>query len=150
MSKYKSTIVAHPSDLPKGKGWSPLAWQILEGKNIIVISLIEASEKVDSGKIYLKGEIKLAGHELNNEINKIQFDETKSLVIDYVNSFPMVGRPQEGQESFYPRFKKVDNRLDINKTIVEQFNILRIIDNESYPAYFELNGFTYEVRVNKI
>jgi methionyl-tRNA formyltransferase len=150
LSKYRSTIVAHPSNLPEGKGWSPLAWQILEGKNNIVISLIEASNKVDSGPIYLQGEIKLSGHELNDEIKKIQFEETKLLVIDYVKSFPIKGRNQEGQESFYPKFKRTDNRLDINKTIFEQFNILRIVDNDAYPAYFELNGFTYELKISKI
>ena len=32
----KYNIVIHASDLPKGKGFSPLQWQILENKNKIV------------------------------------------------------------------------------------------------------------------
>lgn len=28
----KHNIVIHESDLPEGKGWAPLFWQILEGK----------------------------------------------------------------------------------------------------------------------
>lgn len=44
-------IVIHESALPVGRGWSPLTWQILEGKNDIPITLIEAEERIDSGDI---------------------------------------------------------------------------------------------------
>ena len=32
---HEHNIVVHPSKLPEGKGWSPLAWQVLEGKNLL-------------------------------------------------------------------------------------------------------------------
>ena len=35
LSKNSFNIVVHASDLPKGRGFSPLKWQILEGKNIM-------------------------------------------------------------------------------------------------------------------
>ena len=44
LSKQKSVIVIHESALPKGKGWAPLTWQVLAGKNKIPISLIECSK----------------------------------------------------------------------------------------------------------
>ena len=47
-------LVVHESNLPKGKGWSPLTWQVIEGKNRIPITLFEAVEKVDAGRIYLQ------------------------------------------------------------------------------------------------
>ncbi|MBZ0310752.1 MAG: UDP-glucuronic acid dehydrogenase, partial [Anaerolineae bacterium] len=49
--KYKATLVLHASDLPKGRGWSPHIWSILCGANQITVSLLEASEPVDSGAI---------------------------------------------------------------------------------------------------
>jgi methionyl-tRNA formyltransferase len=149
LDKYKSVIVAHPSDLPKGKGWSPLAWQILEGKNQIVVSLIEAAESVDSGNIYFQEVINLNGYELNDEIKEIQFNVTLSLVIKYVESFPMEGIKQIGVETFYPKFLKENNRLDINKSIHDQFNLFRIVDNENYPAFFEIDGYTYLIKIYK-
>ena len=48
----KHNLVVHESDLPKGKGWSPLTWQVIEGKNEIPVTLIEATEQVDAGDIY--------------------------------------------------------------------------------------------------
>ena len=38
----------HESDLPHGKGWSPIQWQILEGSDSITITLLDAEDKVDS------------------------------------------------------------------------------------------------------
>lgn len=32
LAKHKHNIVIHASDLPQGKGWAPMFWQILEGK----------------------------------------------------------------------------------------------------------------------
>ena len=51
------------SNLPKGRGFSPLQWQILKN-----ICLIEALFKFDSGNIFLK-KIKLDGFELYDEIH---------------------------------------------------------------------------------
>ena len=30
LDKNKHNIIVHESDLPKGKGWAPLFWQVLE------------------------------------------------------------------------------------------------------------------------
>jgi len=42
--KSKYNLVPHESDLPKGRGMSPLTWQIIKGKEMITFSLFEASE----------------------------------------------------------------------------------------------------------
>ena len=33
-----------------------------------------------------------------------------------------------------------DSMIDVNKTILEQFNLFRIVDNERYSAYFDFLG----------
>ena len=40
--------------------------------------------------------------------------------------------------------------LDPNKTIVEQFNLLRIVDNDRYPAYFNWLGQDYIMKIEKV
>src|SRR6185503_17183140 len=52
LAKNKHNIVVHESKLPKGRGMSPLTWQILEGKSKIPITLFEVSEGFDEGDIY--------------------------------------------------------------------------------------------------
>ena len=71
--KFKYALVLHASDLPKGRGWSPHIWNVLEGSNQLTVSLLEADVKVDQGPIWLKQHIELEGHELFDEINnKVQ------------------------------------------------------------------------------
>lgn len=147
---HKNNIVVHPSKVPLGKGWSPLAWQILEGCNNIPVSLFEAVEKVDAGNVYIVDYIKLKGHELNDEIKHKQGLLTIKLVKRYINDYHLiVGIPQSGKETFYPRRKQKENELDINKTIIEQFNLFRVVDNERYPAHFYINENKYILKIYK-
>ena len=70
LNKYN--LVVHESDLPKGKGWSPLTWQVIEGKKNIPITLFEANSLIDSGNIYEKINIKTSGYELIDELRFLQ------------------------------------------------------------------------------
>jgi len=145
---HKSNVVVHPSKVPQGKGWSPLAWQILEGLNKIPVSLFEAVEAVDAGNVYMIDYIELEGGELNHEIKHKQGLLTINMAKRYIDNFPaLVGVPQCGIESFYTKRSQKDNELDVNKTIAEQFNLLRIVDNDRYPAHFYYNGNKYILKV---
>ena len=37
----------------------------------------------------------------------------------------------------------------INKSIKDQFNLLRIVDDERYPAFFEIDGSKYFIKIYK-
>ena len=77
LKKNKMLLVVHESDLPKGRGFSPVQWQILEGKNEIVVCLISAAENADSGDIFETVLLKLDGSELHDEIREKQAREKK-------------------------------------------------------------------------
>lgn len=150
LSLNRNNLVVHESDLPKGKGWSPLTWMILEGKNRIPITLFEAAKNVDSGDIYLQDYIELDGTELLSEIKHLQGKKTNELILKFIDNYSkMPGKPQEGEESFYRKRTPKDSELDINKTIDEQFNLLRVVDNEKYPAFFYKNGHKYILKIYK-
>jgi methionyl-tRNA formyltransferase len=143
-------LVVHESALPEGRGWSPLTWQVLEGREEIPVSLIEAGERVDSGDIYAQKPIRLTGNELVSELREQQAAATLALCRAFVGRYPFVcdeARPQAGAPSYYPRRRPADSRLDPDKTLREQFNLLRVADPERYPAFFELAGRRYEVRL---
>ena len=143
-------LVVHESDLPKGKGWSPLTWQILEGKNEIPITLFEAEEGVDSGVIYLQDKIGFTGNELVGDLRQAQSHYTFLLCKRFLENYEEVlknKRMQYGKESFYPKRNITDSKLNPYKTIVEQFNLLRVVDNEKYPAYFEFSGKTFFLKI---
>lgn len=152
LEKNKHNLVVHESNLPQGKGWSPLTWQILERKNDIPIVLFEAAEKVDSGVIYLKETMHFTGTELVEELRVIQANATFKLCLEFIDNYPDIidkAVNQERESSYYRRRTPEDSRLDPDKTIREQFNLLRVVDNERYPAFFELNGKRYILKVFK-
>lgn len=146
----KHNIVVHESALPAGKGWSPLTWQILEGKNSIPICLFEASSLCDSGDIYLSDTIEFEGHELVDELRQKQGEKTIELSLEFIKRYSEVsGIPQTGNESYYLKRTAKDSELDLNKTLEEQFNLLRIVDNVNYPAFFMKDGIKYILKVEK-
>lgn len=152
LSKHVHNLVLHESALPEGKGWSPLTWQVLEGKSEIPITLFEAVKKVDAGDIYLQAQVRLKGHELIDEIRSLQAQATFDLCQEFVEQYPQIvatKQAQSGEETFYPRRDPKDSCLDPEQSISDQFNLLRVVDNESYPAYFEHNNHRYVVKIEK-
>jgi methionyl-tRNA formyltransferase len=146
------TLIVHESNLPQGRGWAPMTWQILEGKNRIPITLLEATEKVDTGTIYLQEWIELNGTELNNEWRELQSRATQRLCRAWVESYPAIaqgGSEQVGKGSMYPRRIPEDSQLNPAKSLAEQFELLRVVDNLRYPAFFEYRGSRYKLLIEK-
>jgi methionyl-tRNA formyltransferase len=143
-------IVIHASKLPKGRGFAPLTWQILEGKHKIWLSLFEAVEEVDSGPIYLQDYISFEGHELNEEMRTREGEKVVELALRFIDSYSEInGKGQNGESTWYPKRRPKDSELDINKSIRSQFNLLRVSDNERYPAFFYYKGHKYILKIYK-
>lgn len=151
LAKCDFNLVVHESSLPQGRGFAPLTWQILDGKDEIEICLLEAVDgPADSGPVYLRDKIRLEGHELCDDIRKMQGRKTQEICMRFLqqNECPKA-LPQEGNSTQYPRRRPKDSELDIDKTIREQFNLLRVVDNQRYPAFFEVAGHKYILRITK-
>lgn len=149
--KFKATLVLHASDLPIGRGWSPHIWSILGGANQITVSLLEASEPIDSGAIWLKTKFTLDGHELLPEINAKLFAAELLLMTQAVEKFETI-KPivQVGEPGPYmPKRSPADSQLDPHKTIAEQFDLLRVVDSQRHPAFFSYRGKRYWIQIEK-
>lgn len=143
-------LVVHESKLPSGKGFAPMAWQILEGKNKIIFSLIEAHNSVDSGDIWLQSALELKGTELCDEWRDLQGKKTIDLCLSFIEQFDSLNPVKQiGDESFFQRRTPKDSELDTSKSIDELFPLLRVVDNFRYPAFFYKNGVRYEIKIEK-
>ena len=151
LKNNKHNIVIHASALPQGKGWAPMFWQVLEGKDKVPFTMFEASAGVDDGDIYLQQILELSGHELHDELREKQADFIIEMCIDFIENYDQYKVPhkQIGTESFYAKRGPSDSQLDINKSIEEQFNLLRTVSNEDYPAFFEIDGQKYIIKIEK-
>lgn len=148
LKKSDTNIVVHASDLPRGKGFSPLQWQIREGKASIVLTLFEATKEVDAGNVYSKATVLFTGTELLTELRKKMALKTVEMCQSYIlNLSDMQSQPQVGDETFYRRLKNEDDELDVDKTICELMNQIRSSDFEKYPPYFRYQGRKYYMRI---
>jgi len=149
---FRAVLVLHASDLPRRRGVSPHIWQIIDGENAITVSLIEAREPLDSGDIWLQTQFDLAGTELLPEINERLFAAELHLMDRAVADFDSIRpRPQEPADPDGPILRTrtaADSRIDANKSLAEQFDLLRTVDNDRYPAFFEHRGRRYTLKID--
>lgn len=152
-SRFINTLVLHASDLPHGRGWSPHIWQIIEGESYITLTLLEAAEEVDSGKIWLKERVDIQSSDLFDEINDKLFDAELRLIRKAIEHSSRI-RPytQNDQEkiTYYRKRTPEDSRIDVKSSIEKQFNLFRVCDPNRYPAFFDLDGCRFTVEIKKV
>lgn len=148
LAQNRVNIVVHASALPKGRGFSPIVWQVLEGKHRIPVTMILAAADADTGDILMEDEIVLNGTELNQEIRELLGRKIQDMCLAYLQlAEPPLGRPQQGDATWYARRRPQDSRLDPSRTIAEQFDLLRVVDNDRYPAFFDYRSRRYILRI---
>ncbi|ATD28518.1 hypothetical protein FORC55_2534 [Vibrio cholerae] len=150
---YRHTLVLHASDLPKGRGWSPHIWEVIQGSESITLSLLEAEDKVDTGRIWLKLTIPVKKTALWNEVNDLLFSAEIQLINQAVEGYERIEpyNQSAGSESTYYRKRTPDDsQVDPNKSLADQFDLIRMCDPDRYPAWFELYGQKYKVIVEKL
>lgn len=150
---YSKALVIHASDLPHGRGWSPHIWQIIGGATVLTLTLLEAAKKVDSGNIWKKLKVNVGKDALWDEINQVVFEAEINLMDFAVNNFSVIKTEEQlllNNCTYYQKRSPSDSKIDVQKSIEEQFDLMRVCDPDRFPAYFELYGKKYSIRLEKI
>ena len=91
--------------------------------------MIEAEDKVDSGKIYKQLSKNFSGYELLDQMQSSLRELTSKLCNYAIKNYPQTlkkGKLQKGKETFFQRRFPKDSKLNINQSIKKQFNLLRM------------------------
>jgi methionyl-tRNA formyltransferase len=148
LKENELVLIAHASKLPSDRGFAPLQYQILKNKKKFYMTLIKAEKGVDTGRIFLQNSFTLDGTELSCEIRKIQGSQYLKIIKKFLVRYPNVkSKKQKNKSNFNKRRYSKDSQLNINKTIKQQFNHLRINDNKLYPSFFYFKGKKYIVKI---
>ncbi len=114
------------------------------------MSLIEAVKEIDAGPIYFQNSFMLDGTELSDEIRNIQGIQFLRIIKKFLVKYPNVkSKKQSGKGNFNKRRYPKDSQLNINKTIKQLFNHLKINNNKLYPSFFHYKGQKYIVKIFK-
>ena len=152
LKKFKYAMVIHASDLPKGRGWSPHIWEIIDGAEQITVSLLDAVAEVDCGDIYKKIKIDIPKSFLWEEINDLLFKAEIQLIefaIDNFDNLQKCSQSADIEPTYYPKRTPKNSEIDPYKSISEQFDLIRICDPNRFPAVFHYRGEVYKVILEK-
>ena len=137
-------IQFHSSDLPKGRGGSPIQNQILLNLSKTKLTAFKVSKNLDSGPICMKENLSLKGTAIDifRRMEKTSVQMIKKMILKKNISFIK----QKGKPSYFKRRKEADSEINFKNifTISKLYNFLRMLDAPEYPSAFtQLNKYKF-------
>jgi len=135
-------VVFHMTDLPYGRGGSPLQNLILNKLKTTKISALKVDSGIDTGDIYLKESLSLSGsaQEIFNRSSLIIGKMIKKIILNEITPTKQVGKP-----TYFKRRNPSDGDLSSLSDLDQVFDYIRMLDADGYPrAFVEFKGFRVE------
>lgn len=132
----------HMTDVPFGRGGSPLQNLIIRGHTDTQLSALRMTEGWDSGAVYLKKPLSLDGpaHEILKRASALS-----GAMIEEILRTDIKPRPQEGDATVFRRRTPDESRLPSDLSVERMYDFIRMLDGEGYPpAFIDRDGFRYE------
>ena len=132
----------HMTDLPYGRGGSPLQNLILRGHTQTKLTAFKMTDGMDEGPIYTKEDLSL--HGTAQEIYQRASLLAAGMIRDFVDA-PFEPTPQRGEVTVFTRRKPAESEIDEPPDAVALYDFIRMLDVEDYPRAFLRQGrFRYE------
>jgi methionyl-tRNA formyltransferase len=126
-------VILHMTDLPFGRGGSPLQNLITRGIYETQLSALKCVEEVDAGPIYLKRPLSL--HGTAEEIFLRASEIVEKMIIEIIKTNPQP-IAQVGEPTFFKRRKPEQGNLLDAKSLDQAFDLIRMLDADGYPNAF--------------
>ena len=146
-------IGTHETPLPEGRGHAPIQWTILNNRKNMVVTLYKLNKGVDSGQIICQQNVffdRTDTLEILNSKREAGIVACFQTFIEELKEGVLVLRNQTGKGSYHKRRTAKDNELDVDKSLADLWDHIRICDNDKYPAWFRVGDkkvvLRYEVK----
>lgn len=136
-------VIFHMTDLPYGRGGSPLQNLIVRGHTSTQLSAIKCVAELDAGPIYLKRPLDLSGTaEAILERAARTIGEMIPVIVDQAPQ-PVA---QSGEVTHFERRKPEQSRIPDGLSVEQLYDFIRMLDAEGYPrAFTETPDFVLEL-----
>ena len=134
ITKNWNCVVFHMTDLPYGRGGSPLQNLIVRGHKETKISAIKVTAKVDGGPIYMKKPLSLEGsaQEIFIRCSDIIFNEMiPKFLEEQLEPVEQIGEPV-----IFKRRTEKDGKITGDMELEKIYDYIRMLDAEGYPRAF--------------
>jgi methionyl-tRNA formyltransferase len=121
------------TDLPFGRGGSPLQNLILRGYEQTQLSAIKCVAEIDAGPVYRKTPLSLEGtaEEILDRAAYLICD----VIVDIIQNKP-VPIPQTGEVLKFHRRSSKDSDISSLQVITQVYDYIRMLDADNYPSAF--------------
>jgi methionyl-tRNA formyltransferase len=130
------------TDVPFGKGGSPLQNLISRGIYETKLTSLRCAKDLDSGPVYIKRDFSLYGsaEEIYIRASELSWD-----MIKWIVKAEPIPKEQIGKSVLFTRRNPEDGDMKNLATITEVFDYIRMLDAEGYPqAFLETDFFRVE------
>lgn len=131
-----SCVVFHMTDLPFGRGGSPLQNLLVRGIYETKISAIRVCAGVDTGPVYFKEPIDISQGSADEIFRRIS-DTVFEKMIPRFLSDDLIPIDQEGEAVTFKRRKPEQSEIPDGLSQRQIFDYIRMLDGEGYPAAFK-------------
>lgn len=137
-------VCFHETDLPYGRGGSPIQNLIWRGHHRTMISAIRMEKGLDAGPIYLKKPTRLDGSA--QEI----FQRNAAIVAGMIYVMitrPISPKPQKGSTKVFQRRTPAQSNIAIlsDPSLRSIYDLIRMLDAPTYPkAFVEIGNVRFE------
>ena len=126
-------IIFHMTDLPYGRGGSPLQNLIVTGHKETMLSALLCVDELDAGPIYLKRKLSLQGTAEAILVRAAEIIE--EMIVEIVGN-AITPVPQQGEPLIFKRRKPEDcNIIHLNE-LEKVYDYIRMLDADGYPPAF--------------
>ena len=140
VNKY-NCVCFHMTDLPYGRGGSPLQNLIQLGHKTTVLSALKMDKGTDSGPIYFKEQLSLEGSA--EQIYCRSAELAWDMIIRLIKEKPM-STPQIGDVTTFKRRTPAESELPHFDELSKLYDFIRMLDAPTYPrAFLKSNGLKF-------
>lgn len=137
-------VVFHMTDLPFGRGGSPLQNLIVRGIYHTKITAINVEAGLDTGDIYFKEPVDISTGNADEIFSKISNLIFHKMIPQFITGNPVLEH-QKGDPTIFPR--RLPEQSEIPKGLSQRqiYDYIRMLDGEGYPAAYTKyqNGKVY-------
>lgn len=135
-------VMFHMTDLPFGRGGSPLQNLIARGIYETKLSAFKCVKELDAGPIYFKKGLSLYGSA--EEIFLRASVKIEEMIECIIQNHP-IPVAQSGEVIEFERRKPYEGDLSKLESLIEVYDYIRMLDAEDYPrAFIEIGDFRFE------
>ena len=136
VQKYEC-VCFHMTDLPFGRGGSPLQNLVVRGMTSTRLTALRMDEGVDTGPIYGKRDLSLEGsaRQVYRRAAEVSIELMKWIVLER----PMP-TAQEGEATAFRRRRPRESALPSDLGALETMRFIQMLDADGYPRAFVEHG----------